>query len=120
MLTIAAGCADTTPRAFTGRTALPSCGEVERSPLAVPVSPDRQAALDCFATARTSRQAAEIVINGFSTEGDPMKYWVRTLTDGTAEYWSHSKGGWYYAACASLMLDAAGYPTPAECGARPR
>lgn len=123
---VVVGCSSSAPGAFTKRAVLASCGEVEDRPVAVS-APGPRAALDCFVSARTSGDSAEIVVVRFSKEGHPDREWVRTLVGGAVEMWQHttadSFGGdnmWTFATCQALGFDQFGVPTPTGCATPPR
>lgn len=89
------------PDDFTGRFALPSCGEYGVGN-GIPLPPE---AIECFRKA-VEGDGAELIITMATTEGDPIVHYFRTgpgvegieiFIDGTADRFG--SGGWDYAAC---------------------
>jgi hypothetical protein len=115
------GCGHGEPGAFRARPALRSCGVVDRRPNAVGADAANAVASDCFAAARMAVAAAEIELVFSTTEGAPIRHWLRTFSDGTVEQFEHVSGdqfgaaSWTVVRCAAITIDRAGNPTPTGC-----
>jgi hypothetical protein len=78
-------------------------------------------ALDCLRTAAKSEGSAEMSYAFLTTEGDPIRYWLR-VTGGSVEMFEHSDDsfgsrGWkYFASCDIAVSKLVALPLPELCG----
>jgi hypothetical protein len=120
------GCSGEPPSVFRARSALPNCGSIRPHREDTPFTTDEQRALTCFTNAHRAGTSAEITYVRLSTDGDPTRFWVRTLGPDAVEEFSHTPESdldaesWDFAKCAGLTFDPAGLPMGSECAARTR
>lgn len=65
------------PDEIVNRAELPSCGEAASRPVAEPEEPLTRTVLDCLIEGRGGR-GAEFALTQFTTDGDPIVYYLRT------------------------------------------
>jgi hypothetical protein len=78
-------------------------------------------ALDCLRSAAKSGASAEMSYAFLTTEGDPVRYWLR-VKGGPVEMFEHSDdsfgpSGWtYFASCDIAVSELVALPLPERCG----
>jgi len=104
LVLLTSGCGDEVQEQFEDRTALPGCGRVDAG-LQRDWREMDPAAWDCFAGALAAGTDAELRVDFFTDEGDPVPTWYR-LDDGRLEIYvdatddSFGSGEWMFSTCA--------------------
>ena len=114
-------CGSDQPHAFAARNKLPGCGSLPDRRFDAPMSAAETEALDCLRTAAKSGGSAEMSYAFLTTEGDPIRYWLR-VHGGSVEMFEHSDDsfgtrGWkYFASCNIAVSELVALPLPELCG----
>jgi hypothetical protein len=121
-----AGCGDDQPDVFASREQLPACGSFpDRRPDA-PLTAAEQNGLDCVRAALAAGTGAELSYAFLTTEGAPVRYWLRVLPGGAVEMYEHSSdtngpSGWTrYTSCTITEAELATPPLPGPCASSAR
>ena len=102
---------------------LPNCGTIGAHQPNKPITAADRAVISCLIEAKSSGAKAEMSFTRLSTEGDPIRYWIRVLGSNTVEQFEHSSDsfgekGWFVSECAGVSTDPTDYPLPTGCGER--
>lgn len=114
-------CGSDEPSAFAEREKLPDCGSLPDRGFDAPMSTEETEALNCLQSAAASGDSAEMSYAFLTTEGDPMRYWLR-VKGGSVEMFEHSddsfgsKGWTYFASCDLAVSELVALPLPERCG----
>jgi hypothetical protein len=117
-----ASCGDDEPHAIETRAKLTACGSLPDRRMDAPASEAELRALECLRSAAQTGGTAEVSYAFLTTEGDPIRYWLRVLDDGSVEMYEHSMdsfgpSGWrYFATCDIAVSDLVSMPPPGGCG----
>jgi hypothetical protein len=115
-------CGSGQPDSFAKRDKLPGCGELPDGHISAPLSVVEKEALACMRSAAKSGRAAELSYAFLTTEGDPIRYWLRVRVGGSVEMFEYSKdsfgpSGWtYFASCDIAVAELVALPSPDACG----
>ena len=86
-----------------------------------PCPSQKPAALDCLRTAAKSGASVEMSYAFLTTDGDPIRYWLR-VSGGSAEMFEHSEDlfgakGWkFFASCSIAVSELIVRPLTELCG----
>ena len=122
MALLLASCGADEPRAFTSREKLPTCGSLPARRRDAPISADEQQALECLRSAFQAGSSAEANYAFLTTEGDPIRFWIRIVDRVHIEMYEHSsdsfgEAGWrYFPSCEIATADLASLPLSETCG----
>jgi len=118
---LSVSCGSDEPHAFAEREKLPDCGSLPDRGFDASMSAAETEALDCVRSAAASGGSAEMSYAFLTTEGDPMRYWLR-VKGGSVEMFEHSddsfgsKGWTYFASCDLEVSELVALPLPERCG----